>query len=48
MKDKLDELSYFCHKLLRIHAVGQKRRAKASTTEDDLLADRSLFSKCTR
>jgi len=42
MKAKLDELSYFCQKFMRIHAVEQKRRAEVSTKEDDLLADQSL------
>jgi hypothetical protein len=39
MKPKLDELSYFCQKFLRIHAVKQNKRAKASAKEHDLLLD---------
>jgi len=48
MKAKLGKLSYFCQELLGIHAVEQRRGAKASSKEDDLLADQSLFSKCTQ
>jgi hypothetical protein len=47
MMAKLGKLPYFCQELLGIHAVEQNRRARASTKEDDLLADQSLFSKCT-
>jgi hypothetical protein len=47
MKAKLKQLSYFSQKFLRICAVEQKREAKASSKEDEVLADQPLFSKCT-
>jgi hypothetical protein len=48
MKAKLEELSYFSQKSLRIYAVEQKRGAKVSTKEMTCwLAEQTLFSKCT-